>query len=62
VASSAGVFFHSTAPADFASAVKSLEAQDAWQMASQKCLERSKFFDWNESASKLVIAIESITR
>ena len=62
VASTAGVFFHSTTPADFASAVKSLEAQDAWQMASQKCLERSKFFDWNESASKLVIAVESITR
>ena len=62
VAATAGTFFNPTIPAEFAAAVKSLEGQQAWQLASQNVLERSKSFDWNESADKLIVAIESITR
>ena len=62
VASTAGIFFNSTSPASFAAAVKNLEAKEAWQLASQNVLERSKSFDWNESANKLVVALKSVSR
>jgi glycosyltransferase involved in cell wall biosynthesis len=61
VASTAGTFFNPTSPASFAAAVKNLQAMEAWQLASQNCLDRSEFFDWNKSADKLVEIIESIT-
>jgi glycosyltransferase involved in cell wall biosynthesis len=62
VASTAGIFFNSTSPPSFAEAVKNLEAKEAWQLASQNVLERSKSFDWNESANKLVVALKSVSR
>lgn len=61
VASTAGAFFSSNDPADFVAALKNLAATDAWQQASQKCLERSHSFDWNDSASKLLTAIDELT-
>jgi glycosyltransferase involved in cell wall biosynthesis len=62
VATTAGIFFNPTSAADLAAAIRTLEAEGAWRLASQKCLERSKFFDWNESANKLVVALESVSR
>jgi glycosyltransferase involved in cell wall biosynthesis len=62
VTSTAGIFFDPTSPAEFAAAVKNLERQETWQLASQKCLERSKSFDWNKSAEKLIFELESTTR
>jgi glycosyltransferase involved in cell wall biosynthesis len=62
VASTAGIFFNPTSPAEFAAAVKNLEAQEAWKLASQKSLDRAKSFDWDDSANKLLASIETANR
>lgn len=60
VASEAAQYFHNESSSQFASAVKSLEAIGSWQQASQKSLKRSSSFDWDGSAQKLQILIESL--
>ncbi len=58
VASGAGRFFNPESAAEFAAAVQLLESNDSWQQASQACLDRSSFFDWNQSAKQLLAVIE----
>lgn len=62
VASEAGVFFNPDSYSDFAAAVKKLDSGDSWEGASYSSIERSTYFDWNESAKKLLGVIESLRR
>lgn len=61
VASTAGIYFSPNSPLDFSKAVKGLELRENWQQTSQNCLQRSRSFDWNASAEKLLEAIDSVT-
>lgn len=60
VASEAGWFFTPESSNEFALAVKSLDAFNAWRQASEDSLERARVFSWDESASKLYSLIESL--
>jgi glycosyltransferase involved in cell wall biosynthesis len=60
VASEAGHFFDPESSSAFALAVKSLDAIGSWQNASKTSLERARAFDWDESAEKLNLLIQSL--
>jgi glycosyltransferase involved in cell wall biosynthesis len=60
VASEAGRFFNPDNPKEYALAVKSLDAIDAWQQASKASLERARAFSWHDSAKKLYNLIEGL--
>jgi glycosyltransferase involved in cell wall biosynthesis len=60
VASGAGFFFNPESRSEFVLAVKSLEEIGSWQKASKTSLERARAFDWDESAEKLKLLIQSL--
>jgi glycosyltransferase involved in cell wall biosynthesis len=55
-----GEFFDPESPDSFAQAIRRLEPIDSWQHASQKSLDQSKLFSWEESAEKLLRVVESL--
>ncbi|MEN9954788.1 MAG: hypothetical protein RLZZ41_452 [Actinomycetota bacterium] len=60
VANGAGNFFDPVNPTGFADAVRKLEQSESWASASKRSLDRSKHFDWNESARDLIKVVESL--
>lgn len=54
VAGAAGVYFDPSEPVDFVDAIRKLDSRDTWNSFSQQGISRSKFFDWDESARKLL--------
>jgi len=60
VASEAGHFFDPESSNDFALAIKGLDEIGSWQQASKTSLERARAFDWDESAEKLNLLIQSL--
>ncbi len=60
VAGEAGIFFDPKSSSDFREAVMSLLPGDAWRHASQKALEQSKLYDWNESARQLLSVVDEL--
>jgi glycosyltransferase involved in cell wall biosynthesis len=60
VALGAGHYFDPESPSAFALEIKSLDEIGSWQKASMKTLERARAFDWDESAEKLNLLIQSL--
>ena len=60
VAGEAGIFFDPKRSSDFRETVMSLLPGDAWRHASQKALEQSKLYDWNESARQLLSVVDEL--
>jgi glycosyltransferase involved in cell wall biosynthesis len=60
VALGAGHYFDPESPSAFALEIKSLEEIGFWQKASKTSLERARAFDWDESAEKLNLLIQSL--
>jgi glycosyltransferase involved in cell wall biosynthesis len=57
IASGAGTFFDPNRPGDFVSQIKKLAVPSVWQAASQESLKRANFFSWEDSAKKLLKAL-----
>ena len=60
VSAQAGNFFHPERPDDFVVAIKNLELNNSWQLASQRSFERASSFDWSHSARELLKVIKSV--
>jgi glycosyltransferase involved in cell wall biosynthesis len=58
----AGTFFNPESSDEFVNAVKRLEPDSSWELASQKSLERSRAFSWDDSAAKLLFLVETLRR
>ena len=58
IASGAGSFFDSNSPEDFVAQIKKLSVPRAWEAASQECSKRAAFFSWQDSAKKLLKALQ----
>lgn len=60
VAGIAASYFDPDSPEDFASRVKELTDQKSWISASNAGLDRAKYFDWDQSAQKLLNFIQRL--
>ena len=60
IASDAGAFFNPESPVDFANEIGRLASGEIWRQQSHKSLNRSKAFDWDDSAAKLSRLVESV--
>jgi glycosyltransferase involved in cell wall biosynthesis len=55
-----GEFSDAESPDSFAQAIRRLEPIDSWQHASQKSLDQSKLYSWEDSAKKLLKVVDSL--
>ncbi|CAB4628766.1 unannotated protein [freshwater metagenome] len=60
IAGEAALFFDPSNPDDFASRVKELSEPETWNRLSKDSGARGKFFNWDNSAQKLLEALETL--
>jgi glycosyltransferase involved in cell wall biosynthesis len=60
VAAEAGQFFNPEDSAELVRAIRKLEQNSVWQSASSLSLQRSKLFNWDQSAAELMRVVESL--